>query len=67
MNEQVNKPQEDDVPMEDFFRIMREVACGAKPYRLDTPAAAKLRAELTREREQMAAKGQQMHVPSEWV
>jgi len=58
---------EDDLPMEDTIRIMREVACGAKPYRPDTRAAAKFRARVQREAEQMKAKGQQLHIPSDWV
>ena len=67
VNNAVNKPQDEDVPMEDVFRIMREVACGAKPYRPDTPAAAKFRAEVQQEAEEMKAKGQQLHIPSDWV
>ena len=58
---------EDDLPMEDIYRIMREVACGSKRYRPDTPAEAKFRAEVEREAKQMEAKGQQLHISSDWV
>jgi hypothetical protein len=53
--------------MEDTIRIMREVACGAKPFRPDTPAAAAFRAEVERDAKRMEAKGQQLHIPSDWV
>ena len=57
----------DEMSMEDMYRIMREVACGSKPFRPDSPAAAKFRAGVEREAKEMEAKGQQMAVPYDWV
>lgn len=53
--------------MEDTLRIIREVACDAEPANPDTPAAAEFRAQVQREAKELEAKGQQLHVPSDWV
>ena len=73
MDEQANMPvkpaddAEEDISMEEMYRIMREVACGSEPFRPDSPAAAAFRAEVERDAEQMKANGQQMAVPYDWV
>jgi len=55
------------MPMEDVYRIAKEVAIGRKPQTPDGPQQAAYRARVQKEAEQMKAKGQVLDVPHDWV
>jgi hypothetical protein len=57
----------DDMPMEDVYRISKEVAIGREPQVPDGPQQAAFRAKVQAEAEQMKSKGQVFDVPHDWV